>query len=112
MAVAVQRAGLGVVLASLDATGQVELRVRGRRDRVVLLAFLGDVRGTRRRQGDAIVLACGAGPWLGSHGTGCERCDPEADGSYVLAHVAGALTVLAGAVALVGYVEQDGYLGD
>src|SRR4051812_32581237 len=59
-----------------------------------LLRFLGEVRSTLGSQNCPIVGRVngrGAGPWLGSHGTGRECRHPEADGADMLAQVARAL---------------------
>src|SRR4051812_41589299 len=107
MTVAVLRAGLRVVLAALDAARRVQLRVGGRRYGFGLLSLLSEIRRAVGRQdhqivADARVIDHGrrGGPWLGGHGAGREGGHPEADGPHMLTNVSGALTVLAGAIAL------------
>src|SRR5436190_17206031 len=107
MAVAKLLARLGVILAARDAARWVQPLVGAERDRRCLLRLLRQVRGPLRHQNHQIVADArvvrdgrGGGPWLGSHGAGVIRRHPEADGADVLADVARALAVRAGAVVL------------
>src|SRR5436190_1377035 len=102
VAAAVSRVGH---VATAARAGREQRLVR-RRGRMRGAGRDGEVGGAVGRQGDTIILGPSKGPWLGSHGAGRECRHPEADGADVLAQVAGALAILAGAVLLVGHVVQ------